>query len=78
MMRMLRREMDVAEVYGPPRVVVMPQKMGLRAGWSLDLTTQDENGRVWGPNRMRNKAIRELIQGKPRLLIGSPICTPCS
>ena len=60
--------------------MAMAKKMGLRAGWSLDLTTTDENGNAWDFNKvaMRNKAARKLIEDKPRLLIGSPICTPFS
>ena len=72
------KEIDVAETYGPPRVVTMAEQMGLRANWNLDLTARDENGDAWDCNKasMRNKAARKLIQDKPRLLIGSPICTP--
>ena len=72
--------MDVAEVYGPPRVISMAQQCGLNAGWSLDLTTTDENGRAWGFDcvHMRNKAARKLLIDKPKLLIGSPMCTDFS
>ena len=44
----------------------------------MDLTTNDETGRPWDFNElnMRNAAIRKLIQDKPRLLIGSPMCGP--
>ena len=80
MAKSMMEEMDVVEVYSPPRVVAMAKRMGLRAGWSLDLTTTDENGDAWDSNKvaMRNKAARKLIQDKPRLLIGSPTCTPFS
>ena len=80
MMGMLKQEMDVAEAYSPPRVAAMAQKMGLRASWSLDLTTFDERGIAWDFNKleMRNKAARQLIQDNPRLLIGRPSCTPFS
>ena len=73
-------QMEVAEVYSPPRVAKMAKQMGLRAGWSLDLTTRDENGRPWDFNdkAMRNAAVRELLNDKPRLLIGSPMCGPFS
>ena len=77
MMRKLMLErMEVAEVYSPPRITTMARKMGLRAGWSLDLSTCDEHGGPWDFNQkeMRNAAVRKLIQDKPVLLIGSPMC----
>ena len=37
--RNLILQMEVAEVYSPPRVTTMAEQMGLRAGWALDLTT---------------------------------------
>ena len=74
---MLLEQMDVAEVYSPPRAAKMAETMGLRAGWSLDLTTCDEAGRPWDFNNvsMRNAAVRKVIRDKPRLLIGSPMCS---
>ena len=52
----------------------------MRAGWSLDLITCDERGRPWNFNSksMRNAAKRKLIEDKPLLLIGSPMCGPFS
>ena len=78
MMREMLEKLDVAEVYSPPRVVEVARRMGPRAGWSPDLTTTDEEGNVWDLNqlKMRNKAVRLLLQDEPTLLIGSPICTP--
>ena len=72
--------MEVAEVYRPPRIVEMARKTGLRAGWILDLTTYDEHGRPWDFNckDMRNAAIRKVMQDKPILSIGSPMCVPFS
>ena len=43
MRSILLEQMDVAEVYSPPGIVAMAQQMGLRGGWSLDLTTCDNN-----------------------------------
>jgi hypothetical protein len=37
----------VAEVFSPPRVVKMPHELGLKGGWSLDITTCDEQGIPW-------------------------------
>ena len=31
--------LDVAEIYSPPRVVELAQKMGLKPGFSMDLTS---------------------------------------
>ena len=80
MLSILTSKIDVAEVYSPPRVASMARKMALSQGWSLDLTTEDTDGRAWDFNHleMRNRAIRKLLQGKPRLLIGSPMCTAYS
>ena len=80
MMEELRKKMDIAEVYSPLRIVEMAKRMGLKGGWSPDLTTCDEDGRAWDFNQpeMRNRAARKFIKDKPRLLIGSPICTPFS
>ena len=77
MMKILLMNMEVAEVYSPPRVTQMARKMGLRAGWSLDLTTHDSDGRAWDFNNkeMRNRAARRLLQDQPLLLVGSPMCT---
>lgn len=80
MMKNMINELDVAEVYSPPRVVEMARRMGIRAGWSLDITTTDDDGNAWDFNKlaMRNKAVRKVLCDKPKLLIGSPICTPFS
>ena len=63
MMEILIANIQVAEVYSPARVTAMAKTMGLRAGWSLDLTTRDIDGRPWNFNdpEMRNRAIRRLI-----------------
>ena len=73
MVEMMLNQMDVAEVYSPPRVAAMARRMGLRQGWSLDLTTYDRDGREWDFNslEMRNRAIRKVLRDKPLILIGS-------
>ena len=75
MMHMMIAAMDVAEFYSPPRVATMASRMGLRVGWSLDLTTKDTDGRAWDFNvpEMRNRAARLVLKDKPMLLIGSPM-----
>ena len=80
MMEQLITNMHVAEIYNPPRVTAMARSMGMRAGWSLDLTTQDSDGRRWDFNEleMRNRAIRKIAKDQPLFLIGSPMCTAFS
>lgn len=77
MARMLVANIDVAEVYSPPKVAQMAREMGLKGGWSLDITTTDTDGQAWDFNRaeMRNRAARLILRDKPLLLIGSPMCT---
>ena len=77
LMQMSSTSADVAEVYSPPGVTTMAKRMGLAAGWSLDLTIVDENGRPWDFDcvHMRNKAARKVMNDQPILLIGSPMCT---
>ena len=35
---------DVSEVYSPPRVTEVAEATGLRAGWALDLTVNQDDG----------------------------------
>ena len=80
MFKDLIAQMEVAEVYSPSRVTDMARQMGLRAGWALDITTQDVDGREWDFNQlaMRNRAVRKVLEDKPLLLVGSPMCTAFS
>ena len=78
MRQMMFENMEVAEIYSPPRITKRARRMGLRAGWSFDLTTCDENGRPWDFNckEMGNAVVRKVIQDKPILWIGSPMGGP--
>ena len=80
MLKMLIGKIEMAEVYSPPRVTEVARKMGLRAGWSLDITICDKDGRNWDFNNveMRNRAVRKALTDEPLLLIGSPMCTAFS
>ena len=80
MLNLLKKQMQVAEIYSPPRVVEMANKMGMRGCWSLDLTTCDTDGQPWDLNgtKVRNRAIRKVIFDKPIVPIGSPMCTEYS
>ena len=62
---------DVAEVYSPPRVTSMGEKMGLVTGYAMDLTT----GWDFTLEQHREAALEYVKIMKPRLLIGSPMCT---
>ena len=71
----------VCEVYSPPRVAAQAKSHhGLRQGWSLDLTVNDEDGLPWDFNnpQKRMKAEAMLKRDRPGLLIGSPMCTAFS
>ena len=69
--------MDVGEVYPPPRISKMAENLGMKAGWSFDLTCVDEeDGEVWDfSNESKKKKARErLDRDKPFLLVASPMC----
>ena len=80
MMEMLIANVQVAEVHSPPRVAAMAKGMGLKAGWSFDLTTRDTDGRQWNFNEieMRTRAVRLVLRDQQLLLVGSPMCTALS
>ena len=63
MRKFMFEQVQVAKVYNPPRIAAMARRKGMRAGWSLDLTTCDEYGRPWDFNNksMRNARVRKLI-----------------
>ncbi len=88
-MRAYRRDREraikhlVSEIYSAPRVtraLKMLPHMGLAAGFALDLTGQDEDGREWDFTmaEMRERARRKVAEDEPMVLIGSPGCTPYS
>ena len=62
---------DIAEIYSPQRVTAEARKFGLKPGEALDLVTG------WDFNRPahREAARRYIQRTRPRLLIGSPMCT---
>ena len=62
---------DVAEMYSPPRVTEEAKRYSLKPGEAMDLTTG------WDFRRRddRAKAAKYIDEQKPRLLIGSPMCT---
>ena len=53
----------------------------MRPGWSLDLTTNDpETGEAWdlGDGKVRTKVVKLIQEGKPYMLVCSPMCTAFS
>lgn len=68
---------DISEVYSPPRISARAPRHGLKGGFALDILTEDEAGTPWDFRipEMRLKAMRLLKREKPRLLVGSPMCT---
>ena len=67
---------DIAEVFSPPRITAVAQRIGLRSGCNLDLTTHDTDGKPWDfdSKEMRNRAILKVVAEKPYVLITSPMC----
>ncbi len=71
---------DISEIYSPPRMAKAASALGLKGGWSLDLTTTDDDGSKWDfrNESMRKRAMQKVMQDKPYLLIMSPMCGPFS
>ena len=67
-------QVDVAEIFSPPRVTAEAANWGFRTGESMDLTTG------WNFNfpADRQRAWKYLEEYKPKLVIGSPCCTAFS
>ena len=68
---------DVAEIYSPPRMAAMASRLGYTPGFSMDLTTLDEDGLPWDLSlaATQRKALRRWELDKPYLLVASPPCT---
>ena len=58
----------------------MASKLGYLTGFSMDLTTQDEDGMPWDLSlaATQRKALRRSEVDKPYLLAASPPCTAFS
>ena len=71
---------DVSEVYSPPRMATAAKRAGLQPGWSLDLTTFDDDGTPWDLSKpeKQNKARHMVLTDQPALLIACPLCSPFS
>ena len=68
---------SICEIYSPPRVVPHAVQAGFHQGWSLDFTTRDSTGQAWDFSQAacRAAARKMVIEQRPLLLIGSPMCT---
>ena len=62
---------DMAELYSPKRVTLEAEKFGLKPGEAVDLTT----GWDFDEPRHREAAWKYILRARPKLLIGSPMCT---
>ena len=73
----LDMDVVVAEVYSPPRMCEMAEKLGMKGGFSLDLTTKNETRQAWdfSQQHFRAKALKLLDEEKPMLLV---VCPPCT
>ena len=76
MMKLVAKDIDVAEIYSPPRVAKRPEQYGFEGGWGLDLTTKGSDGKAWHPSSsvIRKRAIDNTKKDKPLLTMGSPMC----
>ena len=71
---------SILEVYSPPRVTGLMDKIKGIPGLALDLTTEDTDGRPWDFNceDKREKAKRMVRNKEALLVIGSPMCAAFS
>ena len=72
---------NVSEIYSRPRVTAYATSLGLSPVFALDLAVVDpDDGKPWDfdvPAKC-NKALERIRAEKPKLLIGSPMCTAFS
>ena len=68
---LMKASVDVAEIYSPPRVTSQAQRFGLKIGEAMDLTT----GWDFTKAEHKKKAMQYIEEQKPKLIIGSPMCT---
>ena len=73
----------VSEVYSPPRVTAAAKllpELKVVPGFALDLTVADSDGRLldFDDVVMRDRARKRLLNERPMLLVGSPMCTAFS
>ena len=78
--RLARWIKDCAEVYSPPRITEVANRIEMKSAWALDLTTLDEEGNPWDFSlpHQRKKAMDFLNKDKPLFLVTCPMCGPFS
>ena len=61
-------------------MAAMAEKLGMKAGWSLDLETTNPTGVCWSfDDKARRKEARDLIVEDPQgLMVASPMCAAFS
>lgn len=69
--QLLRVSVDIAEMYSPPRVTAEARTFGLKVGEAMDLTT----GWDFSLEEHKDMALKYIEENKPKLIIGSPMCT---
>lgn len=71
MIKLVAEEIDVAEIYNPPRIAKKDSEMGSEGGWSLDLTTRDERSRKLDLAKasVRRRVVQLINKTKPLLIV---------
>jgi hypothetical protein len=64
-------QVEITEMYSPPRITEEAKKWGIKTGEAMDLTTG------WDFRRQgdRERAWQHIRRCKPQLIVGSPMCT---
>ena len=67
---------DVAEIYNPKRFTPVANRLGLKAGFAVDLEIQKEDGSYWDLTKRSDvEEVKALLAWeKPLFLMGSPPC----
>ena len=57
---------DISEIYAPPRVTAMSQRMGLKAGWANLVEVDPDDDQPWDVSRpdKRAKAVKNYARGQ--------------
>ena len=72
---------DFCEIFSSPRVCKIAEEVGMRGGYSLDVSWRDEvTGRSWNflEEANQHRLWGLLKKSRPRLLVASPPCTTFS
>ena len=69
----LQSQYDPGEIYSPPRVVKEATSMGMKGGFSLDVSAPNPDGYILGfqQARMAPEGIAKIRETKPYMIIGS-------